>query len=299
MKPALALVLLSARTTIASVHIDISSTALAETSSHFTCWNIDASRNRGFFDRNLSTALGAQLARQAKEIGAGQGDGYSLLRFGGSGNDALTYEVAGIKCPADHECLNMTWWGNLLNFTRASNAKLIFGVCEPKWEKTPPSVWDPTQAREILKWTIEQGQDDLLYGLELGNEVDGLYSGPQQAAKLHALQKLSEELWVDANRRPLLLGPDAAHQNSTEPHKPSPRDAYVHDFFEAAGKIGLKIAGATLHKYIEVTTERDTNATELDKTTQRFQRYKDTVLGGWADSGSTAKAPRLWGGEIG
>jgi hypothetical protein len=40
------------------------------TSPHFVCWNIDASANRGFFDRNLSAAapdlFGAQLARQVR-----------------------------------------------------------------------------------------------------------------------------------------------------------------------------------------------------------------------------------------
>ena len=55
---------------------------------------------------------------------------------------------------------------------------------------------------------------------------------------------------VGGSTRPLLLGPDAAHQNSTAPHKPSPRDAYVHDFFDEAGRLGVPVHGATLHKYV-------------------------------------------------
>jgi hypothetical protein len=33
-----------------------------------------------------------------------------------------------------------------------------------------PSVWDPTNARALLQWTIDAGLDHLLYGFELGNE---------------------------------------------------------------------------------------------------------------------------------
>ena len=241
----------------AAVNIRINgSWMLGETSGHFTCWNIDASLNRGFFHRNLSlgSAMGAQLARQAKAISVGQGDGHSLLRFGGGGNDDLIYEVAGTACSSDQlhpQCLNMTWWSNLLNFTRASEAKLIFGVCEPKWG-TPAPLWNSTNTKHILQWTIDQGQDDLLFGLELGNEVDGIYTGAQQAANLQVLYKLTKELWPDETKRPVLLGPDAAHQNSTKPHKPSPRDAYVREFFATAGKLDLPVYGATLHKYISV-----------------------------------------------
>jgi hypothetical protein len=82
--------------------IDGSSVA-AVTSSHFVCWNIDASANRGFFARDLDPTkpYGAQLARQAAAIGQAGGGGshdssvHSLLRFGGSGNDDLVYQVGG------------------------------------------------------------------------------------------------------------------------------------------------------------------------------------------------------------
>ena len=45
-------------------------------------------------------------ARQARAISAGQEDATSLLRFGGSGNDMLTYEVGGATCLGmpSHQC---------------------------------------------------------------------------------------------------------------------------------------------------------------------------------------------------
>ena len=182
------------------VHIDVAvDKALAKTSDQFVCWNIDASANRGFFQRDLdvSKPYGKQLAYQAAHMVARQGmgmqraDAFSLLRFGGSGNDALMYEFGDTKCPkpstpgkhfeGDIKCLNQTWWRNLLGFANASNARIIFGVSEPKWtgcgqgstcgpdRKTPCQPckpWDDANAREILVWTIAQGLDHLIYGFE-------------------------------------------------------------------------------------------------------------------------------------
>ena len=134
---------------------------------------------------------------------------------------------------------------------------------------------------------------------QLGNEVDGLASGAQQARNLQALHNLTLELWPDASKRPVLLGPDASHQDTTDtkPPFPTPRDAYVYDYFVEAGKLGLPIVGATLHKYIETDTQRDTNATFLDETTARFRTFQEQVGNGWAVSGNTqTRPPRPWGG---
>jgi hypothetical protein len=134
-----------------------------------------------------------------------------------------------------------------------------------------------------------------------GNEVDGMYTGAEQAKNLQTLHKLTLELWPDPSKRPLLLGPDAAHQDTADskPPFPTPRDAYVYDFFKACGEMDLPIAGATLHKYIETTTGRDTNGSRLDETTARFKLFQEQVNNGWAASGSAKPAPRAWGGEVG
>ena len=92
----------------------------AHTSDHFLCWNIDASVNRQFFDRDLDPKkpFGAQLARQAKALSQAQQAGYSLLRFGGGGNDHLTYAFGNTECPQNPmlHCLNQTWWSNVTFF---------------------------------------------------------------------------------------------------------------------------------------------------------------------------------------
>jgi len=65
------------------------------TSDRFLCWNLDGSRNRQFFERNLSQhgAFGRQLAAGAAALGDAQAAGTSVLRFGGTGNDYLTCVV--------------------------------------------------------------------------------------------------------------------------------------------------------------------------------------------------------------
>ena len=107
--------------------------AIATTGAHFVCWNLDASRNREFFDRNLSTALplGARAARLAAALGRNQAAGHSLLRFGGSGNDYLRYEFGGVQCPPRTkytECMNQSSWTDLLGFADAADARVIVGL---------------------------------------------------------------------------------------------------------------------------------------------------------------------------
>ena len=74
------------------------------------------------------SSYGAQLARQACALGEAQEAGFSLLRFGGSGNDYLTYQFGGQACPTPSEykqCLNETHWAALLSFTQHAKAKVV------------------------------------------------------------------------------------------------------------------------------------------------------------------------------
>lgn len=90
-----------------SVSVD-GSVAVSHTGPNFVAWNIDASRNRGFFTRslNVTEAFGARLAKQAAALSAEMIANESILRFGGSGNDYLT-----CKCFSHVSCvtLNLHW----------------------------------------------------------------------------------------------------------------------------------------------------------------------------------------------
>ena len=72
--------------------IDAHQRSSAKTRHNFVCWNIDASRNREFFDRDLSVQkpFGAMLASYAKAISDAQG--FSVLRFQGLAEPMARWE---------------------------------------------------------------------------------------------------------------------------------------------------------------------------------------------------------------
>ena len=62
-----------------------------------------------------------------------------LLRWGGTGNDQLSYcfngceSACGFEPHPMHRKLNETMWRSLLDFTKAASAKIIVGLAVPKW----------------------------------------------------------------------------------------------------------------------------------------------------------------------
>lgn len=81
---------------VVHIHVDAGE-ALATTLDQFVCWNIDASANRGFFERdlNVSKPYGKQLAYQAAKMVARQGMGTNRLS-------------ASLRFAIDH-CPSNTW----------------------------------------------------------------------------------------------------------------------------------------------------------------------------------------------
>jgi len=262
------------------------------TGSNFVCWNIDASENRGFFWRNLSAGYdyGAQLARQAAEIGRLQDAGFSFLRFGGSGNDYLTYQFDGEVC--ENKCMNETLTKDFYSFAEAANSRIIFGLSmNTGLDLTTsaggfPYPWDPSNARELLKWTLDNGYGDLIYGLELGNEQNGKYSAEKMAVNFGILYNLTVELWPDEDSRPKLLGPDrhSFHDGNI--------DSYIKDFVVECQKANVPLYGATHHEYIEVDSSSFTSPSKLDKNAQVGAAINKSVR-------SVSDSVKIFGGEIG
>jgi hypothetical protein len=140
--------------------------------------------------------FGARACSLSLSLSLSLSSAWVVRSAGGSGNDYLTYAFGGTQCPppSDYkQCLNQTHWASLLSFTEASKAKMIFGLSmntgrdedvgrhadanAPRTGAaaggggpTPgfPFPWDPSNARQILQWTIAQGLDRLIFGFELG-----------------------------------------------------------------------------------------------------------------------------------
>eukprot|EP00908_Phaeocystis_cordata_P017605 Transcript_28961.p1 GENE.Transcript_28961~~Transcript_28961.p1 ORF type:complete len:519 (+),score=159.28 Transcript_28961:104-1660(+) len=271
---------------------------LGATSGAYVCWNIDASENRGFFWRNLSASstYGAKLARQASALARGQATGHSYLRFGGSGNDFLTYAFGGTVCPPPstyRHCLNETHWRGLLSFTAAANARMIFGLSlntGPDLDdgQPYPFPWDPSNARQILQWTIAQRLDHLLLGFELGNEQNTRFTGDQMAHNAAILQNLTIELWPDATRRPRLFGPDPHGFHAAHDSRTATNLAWLQAWLRGCAARGVPIEGVTHHEYIEVGNGSFADAAKLDlsaaigRVTQQAVRAVDRQVGIWA-----------------
>jgi len=292
--------------TAPTYHVSVAPKKLGATGENFVCWNIDASANRGFFWRNLSTdtAYGAKLARQASALGRAQAAGSSVLRFGGSGNDYLTYAFGGTPCPEESEfrqCLNETHWKSLLSFTEAADARMIFGLSlntghDLRVETDDPGYpypWDPANARAILKWTIDAKLDHLIMGFELGNEQNTKYTGDQMSHNTAILHNLTLELWPNASRRPALFGPDphSLHDGSSGASKTL---AWLQAWLRGCKARGVPITGVTHHEYIEVDPSEAgfVDPSRLD------------LSGGVADAVYDAvravdKTVGVWGGEVG
>jgi hypothetical protein len=155
----------------------VSTKPISQTEPTYASWNIDSSCNRGFHHIQFANP---NLAAAAKGLAP------SKVRFGGSGNDALTYglspgspECKGIAPqPAGGEagcgyitagCLNATHWNSLYNFGQQADAEFIFGVAFGA-NTSSSYVWDPTNAASLLDYMTTHGQE--VFGFELGNEVN-------------------------------------------------------------------------------------------------------------------------------
>jgi hypothetical protein len=221
----------------------VSATPVQTLKPYFASWNIDSSRQRSFFDVDLADARLTYLASQI--AGAN-------VRFGGTGNDFLYYEVpAQPACPPTvpyvNECLNASLLAGVATIASAARAGLIFGLSllpfnatyHPNPYPRPGATWawDSTQAAALLRFAKASGLP--LWGLELGNEDNAKgFSAAQQAAALFELSALLDAVYGAGADRPVLVGPDASgfHVPLPDAHSASVI-AYMSDYLNRTQSI--------------------------------------------------------------
>ena len=108
-----------------------------------------------------------------------------------------------------------------MGLANASGAKLVFGLdITPRNSTT--NRWDPTGARALMQYGIDNWGADAFWAFELGNEQNDAFSAQSEAEDYAVLQAVVEELWpapeIDGSSRPRLIGPDphGFHNNITE-----------------------------------------------------------------------------------
>jgi heparanase 1 len=299
----------------AIVHVDTTRLA-ARISPRFKCWNIDASPNRGFLHRNLSSPGLLQLAK-------GLPAGY--LRFGGSGNDALWYGVGSANscagaAPRNFNCLNATMVGGLLALAEAASARLVFGlniadagcprgpnysVClhRPGRQWNGSTSWNSTNAEGLIRYLAARGQP---YAYELGNEENSHYperglSPAQEVQSFAKLAAILAEVYPDPGTRPKILGPDADYQDS-DPAQRTIYKQWAGDFLGNLSQRKVPLLAATLHEYIQVgwngSLWTSLDPAVLDKTASCADDFRDLVRSTSQRVGLSPQ-PEIWAGEIG
>jgi hypothetical protein len=176
----------------------------------------------------------------------------AVLRIGGSPQDSLVYEAASGSCssppaplplsslesaqrtaasayatpgegyycsqvrPANYDCLTNERWQHISAFASATGSRLVFGLngCLGRIGRDSPI--DLVRLRNFFVETRRRGI--LPWGFELGNELNGGYSGsqgvsPTQLARdLVGVSAALASVWAaeHPSRRPKLLAPDVA-----------------------------------------------------------------------------------------
>lgn len=269
------------------------------TAPYFASYNIDSSRDRSFFILDW-----AAPALVAAATGLGQA-GASHIRFGGTGNNALFYNVSGEPCTptanASHTCLNATTWSNVAALASAARAPIIFGVNFFPDGRTPGNnTFDPTNAVQFFEYAHSRGDD--VWGVELGNELgpDSSMTAQAQAAGLLALDDALAVVY-GASPRPFLVGPDTLGFHAPAPRPSAPRAAgsafvppadiltYLTDFVQA---MQGRLRAVTHHEYIEVNSSNILDPATLDLTGQIAAQVVAAIR-------AVDASVEIWAGEIG
>jgi hypothetical protein len=233
-----------------TVLLDTSGRVIARTSDAFVGVGLDLwkSSDPTYGEKwGNNSALHIQLSDRLQKLVTALAP--AVIRIGGSPQDSLVYEAISGSCsspppssslgsahltaaapeatpeenyycsqvrPANYDCLTNERWQDIGAFASATGSRLVFGLngCLGRASRDAPidlaglrTFFVETRRRRILPW-----------GFELGNELNGGYSGSQGVAPRQLardLVRVSETLlsvWASEHpsRRPKLLAPDIA-----------------------------------------------------------------------------------------
>ncbi|KAK6174478.1 hypothetical protein SNE40_017748 [Patella caerulea] len=187
----------------------------------------------------------------------------NFLRVGGTECDFLIFNETTTamdgstdKAPRPNFTMTVAEWDQLNNFVSEVGWDLIFDL---NVFLRKDGHWDPTNAIELLKYTIEKGYR--LTGFELGNELDVFPDSPINSTEVAPdFAQLKQLLLSMPELAPFfILGTDVGSVGSTS-------ITFMTEFFEAGG--GASIDVATFHHYYmasdRATVEKFHNATVLE-----------------------------------
>ena len=201
--PLLLAATLGSSETTTTLRVDVSGGVISRTTPRYASYNVDSSADRGFFhiDFNNSNLRAAAASLEP-----------ATLRFGGSGNDYLHYDVpdAGYACASSphndsdfYGCLNASHWRDLSGLAQAAGSHFLFGLSfdlAAACAATPNGsyVWGGEEAEAMMAaWLVAGGKGEgegegegeaatptPVWGFELGNELNNRGPGKRPAASV-------------------------------------------------------------------------------------------------------------------
>ena len=282
----------------ATVYLDVDRT-LNIMNRNYASFNIDSSYNRAFFHINFTNPNLRAVASSLRP---------ATLRFGGTGNDLLTYGTISHPCDSalldsctttsstskkDACCMNVTHWNHFSQFIDDIGADLLFGVSFDMisaCEEGSIYEWSDANVREwLLEVALSEHHLGHFYGFELGNEVNNNgdicnLTAKQQARAFSKFKYLLEEIYPDPNVRPRLVGPDTGYKNA---------ESWLVEFLGNASSLEVYLHACTHHVYPGVNLHNWNLSDTLDR-----------IRGGdieWYSSTIREHAPwaEMWAGENG
>uniref|UniRef100_A0A7S3YZQ8 Beta-glucuronidase C-terminal domain-containing protein n=2 Tax=Lotharella globosa TaxID=91324 RepID=A0A7S3YZQ8_9EUKA len=258
-----------------------------EVNERYASWNVDSSWDRGFFHIEFSNKNLVAAARALRP---------STLRFGGSGNDYLLYNMPSNPdvCMSGHDsprfgCMNATHWDKLYNLAEATETDFLFGV---SFDKISAGVqgkgyrWNSSNAQDMMQYIVDSNQT--IWGFELGNEVNNLgakgsnITGADQAAAFVELAEVIEKFFPNQDTRPMIVGPDSGY------YSPQP---WLKGFL---GNLSshLSLYAVTHHVYPGVDTTNYNLPSTLDRIHDDIGWYPPII-------DSLMPSSQVWAGENG
>lgn len=200
-----------------------------------------------------------------------------LLRIGGSAQDKLQYEVDdGRACPgyvepqypcpqqAPSTCLTLRRWHELHQFAAEANLSLIFGLNACHGRPAADRPMDLTATIRFLNYTARHGLR--VHAFELGNELDGSYTGSEGVAPealaedLASLSDILRSLWPERRTRPRLLAPDVVVYTGRTQANP-----YFDRLLSSGRVLPTALDGITFHQYPYCANPNSTAGTVLER----------------------------------
>eukprot|EP01063_Lacrimia_lanifica_P020766 TRINITY_DN2805_c0_g3_i3.p1 TRINITY_DN2805_c0_g3~~TRINITY_DN2805_c0_g3_i3.p1 ORF type:complete len:502 (+),score=134.24 TRINITY_DN2805_c0_g3_i3:53-1558(+) len=266
---------------------------IGKTDPLYASWNFDSSCNRGFHHTDFKNA---NLRAAAKGLAP------SRLRFGGSGNDYLHYQLgSGDECkgivppPPPHGqdacafftpgCLNASHWDDLYGLSVAAGAEFLFGVSFDLAAADKAGAaykWNSANAMSLVEYAAAHNQT--LWGFELGNEVNNnIHAGnpeikpAMQAEAIVLLARLARKYFPDAK----FVGPDTGYWDSA---------SYLTGYF--AGEVKNVLHAATNHVYNGFDKTNFNDPEQLDSELGQMAQFTELVR-------RASPTLELWAGEMG